>query len=82
MGRPAAARKVDGKPDPTSTWPKLSISVRPPTRALLQAAATVSGVPMWRLVEDAVLAHLPDALGNADYRMAQTLARRIEAGKD
>ena len=37
---------------------------------------------MWRLVEDAVLAHLPDALGNADYRMAQTLARRIEAGKD
>jgi predicted NAD/FAD-binding protein len=51
MGRPPAGTAADGKPEKTSEYPKLTISIRPTTKAKLDAVAYLEKKPAWRIVD-------------------------------
>ena len=53
-GRPPADVGPSGKPRKTSEYPKLVISIRPETKALLKRLSREQGKPIWRSVEEAI----------------------------
>ena len=76
-GRPPAAVGKDGKPEMTSKFPKLSVAIRPATKAALSAVATIEGRPIWQIVEDGIRRYI-DGMPPEDRRMVDALARRTE----
>jgi hypothetical protein len=74
-GRPPAAIGKDGKPEMTSRYPKLSIAIRPSTRAALNAVATLESRPIWLIVEDGIRRYI-ESLPAEDRKMVEAIERR------
>lgn len=55
-GRPPADADRGGRPRKTSEYPKLVVSIRPDTKALLRKLSAEMGKPIWRIVDDAIRA--------------------------
>jgi hypothetical protein len=79
-GRPAAAIGKDGTPEMTSKYPKLSVAIRPATKAALTAVATLENRPIWLIVEDGIHRYIA-AMAPEDRRMVEAIARRTEERK-
>ena len=79
MGRPPAGTAADGKPEKTSLYPKLTVSIRPTTKAKLDAVAAIEKKPAWRIVEDGIVLYV-EGMPPEDRRMVDAIARR-SAGK-
>jgi hypothetical protein len=76
-GRPPAGIGKDGKPEMTSKYPKLSIAIRPSTKAALTAVATLETRPIWLIVEDGIRRYI-EGMPPEDRRMVEAIARRTE----
>ena len=61
-----------------SKYPKLTISMKPSTKARLEAYSTLSRMPAWRIVEDALKQYL-EAIPADDKWAVEGMAKRIEA---
>ena len=61
-----------------SRYPKLTISMRPATKARLEAYSTLSRQPAWRIVDDAVK-QLLETIPAEDKWAVEGMAKRIEA---
>jgi hypothetical protein len=77
-GRPPAGIGTDGQPELTSKYPKLSIAVRPSTKAALAAVATLEKRPIWRIVEDGIRRYI-ESLPPEDRRVVRAIVGRSEA---
>ena len=75
LGRPPAGIAPDGKPEKTSEYPKLTVSIRPATKARLDAVTALEKKPAWRVVEDGITLYV-DKLPPEDRRMVDAIARR------
>lgn len=61
----------------TSNYPKLSITIRPATKAALTAVATLQARPIWLIVEDGIRRYI-ELMPPEDRRMVEAIARRKE----
>ena len=77
-GRPPAGIGKNGKPEMTSRYPKLSISIRPSLKAALTAVAALEGRPIWLIVEDGIRQYM-EAMSPEDRRMVEAISRRAES---
>lgn len=77
-GRPPAGVGKDGAPEMTSQYPKLSIAIRPSTKAALSAVAALESRPIWLIVEEAFLRYV-EAMPADDRRMVEAFVRRAES---
>ncbi len=78
MGRPPAGVGKDGKPEKTSTYPKLTISIHPSTRAALEAISAVEGKPAWRIVDRGIGLYL-EGMAPEDRKAVEGVVNRREA---
>jgi predicted DNA-binding protein len=76
-GRVPAGVGADGKPEMVSRYPKLSISMKPETKARLEAASTLTGLPAWRIIDQAVGTYL-ESVSPEDRKAIEGMARRME----
>lgn len=76
-GRPPAGTGEDGKPQLVSRYPKLTISMKPATKARLEAASTLSRLPAWRIVDEA-LGRYMETVSPEDRKAIESMARRME----
>jgi hypothetical protein len=67
----------DGKPEMTSKYPKLSISIRPSVKAALAAVSTLESRPVWLIVEDSINRYI-ETMRPADRHLVEAIARRRE----
>jgi hypothetical protein len=70
-GRPPAGKAAG---EEVRDYPRLTVRLPPPTLAMLQAWAHVTGAPMWRLIDGAVcdsVRRLPDAQRRSVARAAR-----------
>lgn len=81
MGRPPAGATPDGKPEKTSEYPKLTVSIRPSTKARLDAATALEKKPAWRIVEDGIMLYV-DKMAPEDRRMVESIAKRTESKRE
>ncbi|MEN6532410.1 MAG: hypothetical protein ABFD89_02035 [Bryobacteraceae bacterium] len=79
-GRPPAGIGKDGKPEMTSKYPKLSIAIRPSTKAALSAVATLEDRPVWLIVEDGIRRYI-EGLTPEDRRIVDAIASRVVENK-
>jgi hypothetical protein len=77
-GRPPAGVRENGEPELTSKYPKLSIAIRPSTKAALNAVATLENRPIWRIVEDGIRRYI-EGLPPEDRRVVRAIVGRAEA---
>ena len=77
MGRPPAATALDGKPEKTSEYPKLTVSIRPATKARLDAVTAIERKPAWKVVEEGITFYV-GKMPAEDRRMVETIAKRTE----
>jgi predicted RNA-binding protein Jag len=75
IGRPPAGAAPDGKPEKTSEYPKLTVSIRPATKARLDAVTALEKKPAWRVVEDGITLYV-GGMPAEDRRMVDAIARR------
>lgn len=75
VGRPASGGGSNGEPEKVADWPKLAVSVRPITRAKLNACAAVEHRSSWQVVEDAITAYIA-ALPAKDRKLIEDVAMR------
>ena len=81
MGRPPAGTTTDGKPEKTSEYPKLTVSIRPTTKARLDAVTAIEKKPAWRVIEDGIGLYV-DGMPAEDRRMVDAIARRASAKRE
>ena len=79
-GRPPAAVDDKGVPEKTSEFPKLTISMRPKTKAMLDAIMALEKRSAWMVVEDALLEYR-DRMRPADKAAVALIASRIPSTK-
>ena len=77
IGRPPAATASDGKPEKTSEYPKLTVSIRPATKAVLDAATAIERKAAWRIVEEGITLYV-GKMPVEDRQMVETIAKRTE----
>jgi hypothetical protein len=65
-----------GEPQRISDYPKLAVTVRPVTRALLNAVATLENRSAWQIVDDSINQYVERML-LPDRRMVESLAKRM-----
>jgi len=80
MGRPPAGMSDDGTPEMTSRYPKLTISIRPTTKAMLDTLALMARKPAWRIIDELILKQI-ERLPAEDRRALELVARRVEANQ-
>jgi hypothetical protein len=78
VGRPPAGAGSKGEPERISDYPKLAVTVRPFTRALLNAVATLENRSAWQIVDDSINRYV-ERMSLADRRMVENLAKRVLA---
>ena len=61
-----------------SKYPKITISMQPTTKARLEAYSTLSSLPAWRIVEDALKQYL-EMIPAEDKWAVEGMVKRIEA---
>lgn len=72
-------RTTEGsEPELVSKLPKLTVTMKPSTKARLEAYSTLSRQPAWRIVDEAVRQML-DAIPAEDKYAVEGMAKRIEA---
>ena len=77
MGRPPAGTTLDGKPERTSEYPKLTVSIRPATKARLDAATAIEKKPAWKIVEEGITLYV-GRMPVEDRRIVETIAKHTE----
>ena len=76
-GRIPVGVSADGKPELVSQYPKLTISMKPSMKAKLEAVSTLTRLPAWRIVDEALTTYL-ETVGPEDRKAVENMARRIE----
>jgi hypothetical protein len=61
-----------------SRLPKMTISMKPPTKARLEAYSTLSRMPAWKIVDEALKQFL-ETIPAEDKWAVEGMAKRIEA---
>jgi hypothetical protein len=74
MGRPPAGVGQHGEPERVSDYPKLAVTIRPLTRARLNAAALIENRPAWQLVDDSINQYI-ERMSNRDRKKVEAAAR-------
>ncbi len=77
-GRPPAGRGKDGGPEKVSRYPKLTISMKPETKARLEAYATLTRQPAWRIIEEALRSYL-ETIPADDKWAVEGMVKRMQA---
>lgn len=77
-GRRPAGVSEEGKPEKVSEYPKLTVSMKPGTKARLEAYSTLSRQPAWRIVEDA-LKHYLETIPADDKWAVEGMVKRMQA---
>jgi len=80
MGRPPSGLGKDGEPERMADYPRLGITIRPHTRARLNAAATVESRPAWQIVDDSINQYV-ERMPAEDRRMVESIARRTSGNR-
>lgn len=81
MGRPPGGVGKGTEPERIGDYPKLAVTVRPVTRAKLNAAATIEDRPAWRIVDDSINQYV-ERMTPADRRMVESIAKRTESNRE
>ena len=68
-----------GEPERISDYPKLAVTVRPGTRAKLNAIAMIENRPAWQIVDDSINQYA-DRMDAQDRRLVEGVARRKKPG--
>ena len=76
IGRPPAGAGELGEPERISDYPKLAVTVRPITRALLNAVATIENRSAWQIVDDSINQYV-ERMQLPDRRMVESVAKRV-----
>lgn len=76
-GRVPVGVGPNGEPELTSKYPKLAISIRPAMKMRLDAASTLTRLPAWRIVDQALVKYL-ESISPEDRKAIESMARRIE----
>jgi hypothetical protein len=80
MGRPPTGLGKAGEPAKISDYPRLSLTVRPITKAKLEAITALERRPAWKVVEDSINLYVERMLPE-DRRMVEALAKRSSVTK-
>lgn len=75
-GRRPSGVSPEGKPEKTSEYPKLTIAMRPDSKARLDAVSTLVNLPAWRIV-DAALDRYLEALPVEDRNAIDSMVNRM-----
>lgn len=84
VGVVKAKRKRPGRPpagdagEPIRGYPRLSLWMRPELKAQLTALSSMTRVPAWRIIDQALTAHIK-ALPAEDRQPLDSLAKRVVA---
>lgn len=78
MGRPPQGSLGTDGEERIRDYPKLAITVRPGTRAKLNAAAAVEQRSSWKIVDDAINQYV-DRLPASDRKMVDAIAARAKS---
>jgi len=78
MGRPPGGKGSHGEPERIRDYPKLALTIRPATKAKLDAVAVIEGRPAWRVVEDGIDAYIGN-MPPEDRKAVQAVVERIQA---
>jgi len=81
MGRPPAGKGAEGEPERIRDYPKLALTIRPTTKAKLDAVAVIESRPAWKVVEDGIDAYIGN-LAPEDRKAVQAVVERIQAKSD
>lgn len=77
-GRPPAGKAENGTAELVSAYPKLTISMKPDTRARLDAYSTLTRRPVWRIVDEALRSYLENIPAD-DKWAVEGMAKRMRA---
>jgi hypothetical protein len=67
----------EGKPELVSLYPKMTISMRPGTKARLEAASTLTRLPAWRIIDRALEQYMETA-SPEDRKAIDGIADRMQ----
>jgi len=81
MWRPPSGLGKAGERDKISDYPRLSMTVRPITKAKLEAATTLERRPAWKIVDDGINLYVHQ-IPLEDRRMVETLGKRAMAPRN
>jgi hypothetical protein len=75
MGRPPSGLGEHGEPEKISDYPKLAVTIRPSTRAKLNAAALLESRPAWQVVDDSINQYV-ERMPAIDRHRVEAVARK------
>jgi len=81
VGRPPAGAAADGRPEKTSEYPKLTVSIRPTTKARLDAVTALENRPAWKVVEDGITLYV-EGMPAEDRRIVESITKRTESKRE
>lgn len=76
VGRPPGGSGKAGEPEKIRDYPKLNVTIKAATKALLRAASMVEGRSDWLIVDDAITQYV-ERMSVADRRAIEGLAKRV-----
>jgi hypothetical protein len=76
IGRPPGGSGKAGEPEKIRDYPKLNVTIKPATKALLRAASMVEGRSDWLIVDDAITKYI-EQMPAQDRRAIEGLAKRV-----
>jgi hypothetical protein len=76
VGRPPGGSGKAGEPEKIRDYPKLNVTIKPATKALLKAASMVEGRSDWLIVDDAITKYI-EQMPEQDRRAIEGLAKRV-----
>ncbi len=77
-GRPFAGTAQDGTPERVTDYGKITILMKPATKARLDALSTLMRLPAWRIVDDALGRYLEGTVSAEDRKTVESMAAGIE----
>jgi len=76
IGRPPGGSGKSGEPERIRDYPKLNVTIKPATKALLRAASMIEGRTDWLTVDDAITKYI-EQMPPQDRRAIEGLAKRV-----
>jgi hypothetical protein len=76
IGRPPGGSGTAGEPERIRDYPKLNVTIKPVTKALLRATSMIEGRSDWLIVDDAITKYI-EQMSVADRRAIEGLAKRV-----
>ncbi len=77
-GRPLAGTAPDGTPERVTDYTKITILMKPATKARLDALATLLNAPTRRVVDELIGHYIEHALNPEDRKAVESMVRAIE----